>query len=78
MSALENKVTSTEDTNHVELNAEQIKRLIPHRSPMLMVERLIKVISGESAIGIKNSFFGGLVFSRSLSKKACDARSNDH
>ncbi len=53
MSALENKITSTEDTNHVELNAEQIKRLIPHRSPMLMVERLIKVISGESAIGIK-------------------------
>jgi len=36
-----------------ELNIDQIMRLIPHRSPMLMIERLINVVPGESAIGIK-------------------------
>lgn len=38
-----------------ELSLEQIKRLIPHRVPMLMVERLTNVISEESAIGIKTT-----------------------
>ena len=36
-----------------ELNTDQVMRLLPHRSPMLMIERLINVIPGESAIGIK-------------------------
>lgn len=46
-------------TNHIEntvsceLDTDQIMRLIPHRSPMLMIERLINVIPGESAIGVK-------------------------
>lgn len=36
-----------------ELDALQIMRLIPHRAPMLMVERLIDIIPHESATGIK-------------------------
>lgn len=38
-----------------ELNEEQIKRLLPHRDPMLMVERLTDVVIGESAVGIKTT-----------------------
>jgi len=36
-----------------EIGLEEIKRLIPHRAPMLMVEKLIQIVSGESAVGIK-------------------------
>ena len=31
-----------------------IMRMIPHRYPMLMVDRVIKIVPGESAVGIKN------------------------
>jgi len=36
-----------------ELGLDQIMRLLPHRPPMLMVERLTDVVFGESAVGIK-------------------------
>ena len=42
-----------EKENSIELNTVQIMRLIPHRAPMLMVERLINVVSDHSAVGIK-------------------------
>ena len=42
-----------ENENSLELTLDHIKRLLPHREPMLMVERLINVIPGESAVGIK-------------------------
>ena len=42
-----------ENVNEVEIDLNQIMRLIPHRAPMLMVERLINVVSGDRAIGIK-------------------------
>ncbi len=53
MSIAEAQVKPMESNNPVEINLDQIKRLLPHRAPMLMVERLINVISGESAVGIK-------------------------
>ena len=31
-----------------------IMRMIPHRYPMLMVDRVTKMVPGESAVGIKN------------------------
>lgn len=31
-----------------------IMRMIPHRYPMLMVDRVTKIVPGESAVGIKN------------------------
>jgi 3-hydroxyacyl-[acyl-carrier-protein] dehydratase len=36
------------------LDVEDIKRLIPHRYPFLLVDRLTKIVTGESAVGIKN------------------------
>lgn len=47
------KAMPMENKNQVELSLEQITRLIPHRPPMLMIEKIINVISGESAVGVK-------------------------
>ncbi|MDR1362115.1 MAG: 3-hydroxyacyl-ACP dehydratase FabZ [Holosporaceae bacterium] len=46
------------------LNINEIKKCIPHRYPMLMLDRVEELCLGESAIGIKNvtineHFFGG-------------------
>jgi 3-hydroxyacyl-[acyl-carrier-protein] dehydratase len=38
----------------VTIDIERIMAMIPHRYPFLMVDRLIEVIPGESAIGVKN------------------------
>ena len=35
------------------LDVEQIKKLLPHRAPMLLVERLTDIVPFESATGIK-------------------------
>ncbi len=37
-----------------ELDIKQIQSLIPHRYPMLLVDRLVDVVEGEEAVGIKN------------------------
>lgn len=36
------------------LNIEQIKECLPHRYPMLMIDRVEDLVLGESAVGIKN------------------------
>ena len=36
----------------IEIN--RIQEMIPHRYPMLLIDKLINVIPGESAVGIKN------------------------
>src|SRR5580704_11966921 len=46
------------------LDVMAIMRCIPHRYPMLLVDRLVDVVPGESAVGIKNvtineNFFQG-------------------
>lgn len=46
------------------LNIEQIKEIIPHRYPFLLVDRILEVEEGKRAIGIKNvtaneEFFNG-------------------
>jgi 3-hydroxyacyl-[acyl-carrier-protein] dehydratase len=38
----------------ITLNIERIKELIPHRYPFLMVDRIVDVHPGKSAVGIKN------------------------
>ncbi|MBS0271631.1 MAG: 3-hydroxyacyl-ACP dehydratase FabZ [Proteobacteria bacterium] len=55
MSTKEAQSKVTENKDFSEISCEQIMRLLPHRPPMLMVDRLINVISGESAIGIKKT-----------------------
>jgi 3-hydroxyacyl-[acyl-carrier-protein] dehydratase len=36
------------------LGIQEIQKLIPHRYPMLLIDRLERIIKGESAVGIKN------------------------
>ncbi|TYR75262.1 3-hydroxyacyl-ACP dehydratase FabZ [Rossellomorea vietnamensis] len=36
------------------LNIDQIKEIIPHRYPFLLVDRILKVEEGKKAVGIKN------------------------
>ncbi len=36
------------------IDIERLQKLLPHRYPMLMVDRIIDVVRGHSAIGIKN------------------------
>ena len=37
----------------MELNSNQIQEIIPHRYPMLLVDKIIELEPGESAVGIK-------------------------
>ncbi|MGM0843538.1 MAG: 3-hydroxyacyl-ACP dehydratase FabZ [Bacillota bacterium] len=46
------------------LNIEQIKEIIPHRYPFLLVDKILEVEEGKKAVGIKNvtaneEFFNG-------------------
>jgi 3-hydroxyacyl-[acyl-carrier-protein] dehydratase len=43
----------TSSTHDLVLDVEQIKRLLPHRSPFLFVERLTRIVPFESAVGHK-------------------------
>ena len=47
-----------------EIDIQRIMQMIPHRYPFLLIDRVVNVVSGESAIGIKNvsineAFFQG-------------------
>ena len=35
-------------------NVDEIKKLIPHRYPFLLIDKVIDIVKNESAIGIKN------------------------
>ena len=37
-----------------ELSAEEIQRIIPHRYPFLLVDRIVEIETGKRAVGIKN------------------------
>jgi 3-hydroxyacyl-[acyl-carrier-protein] dehydratase len=36
------------------IDIDRLQKLLPHRYPMLMVDRIVDVVRGRSAIGIKN------------------------
>lgn len=38
----------------MELNIEQIQEILPHRYPFLLVDKVIELVPGEKAVGIKN------------------------
>jgi 3-hydroxyacyl-[acyl-carrier-protein] dehydratase len=44
------------------LDIERIMKMIPHRYPFLLVDRLIDVVPNQSAIGIKNVTIGDIWF----------------
>jgi 3-hydroxyacyl-[acyl-carrier-protein] dehydratase len=39
------------------LDIVRIMQMIPHRFPMLLVDKVVDIVSGESAVGIKNVTF---------------------
>jgi 3-hydroxyacyl-[acyl-carrier-protein] dehydratase len=41
-------------THAPDLDVEGISRLIPHRHPFLLLDRVVEIVLGESAVGIKN------------------------
>lgn len=66
----ENQSKSMKSQTPSEISLEGIKRLLPHRAPMLMVERLIDVVPGERAIGIKSTSPDEWYFQGHFPKKA--------
>jgi 3-hydroxyacyl-[acyl-carrier-protein] dehydratase len=44
------------------LDIERIMKMIPHRYPFLLVDRLIEVVPNQSAVGIKNVTIGDIWF----------------
>ena len=47
-----------------EIDIQRIMQMIPHRYPFLLIDRVVDVVSGQSAVGIKNvsineSYFQG-------------------
>ena len=38
------------------LNIEQIKEIIPHRYPFLLVDKILEVDEGKRAVGIKKMY----------------------
>jgi 3-hydroxyacyl-[acyl-carrier-protein] dehydratase len=44
------------------LDIERIMKMIPHRYPFLLVDRLIDVLPNQSAVGIKNVTIGDIWF----------------
>ncbi len=41
------------DSNNI-IDVQQIQGLIPHRYPFLLVDRIVELVEGKSAVGLKN------------------------
>ena len=42
------------EEKNINIDINQIMKMIPHRYPILLVDRLIDLVKGESAVGLKN------------------------
>lgn len=40
------------------LEVDELMQLLPHRFPLLLVDRLVDIVPGEGAVGIKNVTYG--------------------
>lgn len=49
-----NNIAETLDPALASVDHERIKEMIPHRYPFLMIDRVVNLKPGESAVGIKN------------------------
>ena len=45
-----------------ELDINEIMQILPHRYPMLLIDKLVDIVPGESAVGIKNVSYGDEFF----------------
>ncbi|MEO5807195.1 3-hydroxyacyl-ACP dehydratase FabZ [Devosia sp.] len=53
---------STGSTELTAMNIAEILKALPHRYPMLMIDRIIKINGDETAVGIKNVTFNEPIF----------------
>ncbi|WP_428409405.1 3-hydroxyacyl-ACP dehydratase FabZ [Hyphococcus sp.] len=44
------------------LEVDEIMQILPHRYPILLVDRLVDIVPGEGAVGIKNVSYGEPIF----------------
>ena len=44
------------------LEVEELMQVLPHRYPLLLVDRLVDIVPGEGAVGIKNVSYGDQFF----------------
>jgi len=44
----------SENNNSAPIDIKQIMRMIPHRYPILLVDRILEFVPGQSAVGLKN------------------------
>ena len=47
------------------LEIEEIKKILPHRAPFLLVDRIIEIDPFKSAVGIKNVTYNGTLIQNS-------------
>ena len=47
-------MVASDDRSGVTINLNEIKRMIPHRYPFLMIDKVIDLTEGVNATGIKN------------------------
>ncbi|MBT4711589.1 MAG: 3-hydroxyacyl-[acyl-carrier-protein] dehydratase FabZ, partial [Alphaproteobacteria bacterium] len=52
----------SESPDPVTIDVEQIMEMIPHRYPMLLIDKVVDMVSGASATGIKNVTINEQVF----------------
>lgn len=57
------------DQETITIEYDEIVRLLPHRFPMLLIEKVVDVIPGESAVGIKNVSINEWYFQGHFPKK---------
>jgi 3-hydroxyacyl-[acyl-carrier-protein] dehydratase len=53
---------TTRPNKIAEIDIQRILEMIPHRYPFLLIDRVVDVISGESAVGIKNVSINEIYF----------------
>ncbi len=61
----------------IELNKKDIETLLPHREPMLLIDKLINIVPLRSATAIMYVKKKWILRSRSFSKTTCNARSSN-
>ncbi len=54
--------TAPDTTSSLPLDAAQIQAVIPHRYPMLLVDRIVELEPGKRIVGIKNVSMGDAFF----------------
>lgn len=46
--------TKVLENKPIEIDITRVMEILPHRYPFLMIDRVVDIVSGESAVGIKN------------------------